>query len=92
MILDVSLDDEEVNNIKFIIEKDPIVNSYHFLRTRQSGNTKFVDVHIVFHPEILLVDSHRASDRIESKIKNLNKDVDWIFNIHLDPYDDSASG
>jgi divalent metal cation (Fe/Co/Zn/Cd) transporter len=52
---------------------------------------KFVDVHIVFHPDILLIDSHRASDRIASKIKELDHGVEWIFNIHLDPYDDSMS-
>ena len=92
LILDVSLDEDFVNSIKEIIETDPIVNNYHFLRTRQSGNTKFVDIHIVFHPEILLIDAHRASDHIEQKIRKLDTSSDWVFNIHLDPYDDSAVG
>lgn len=92
LILDVSLSDEYVKQIKEIIEKEPFVNSYHFLRTRESWHMKFVDVHIVFHPEILLVDAHRASDKIESKIRNLDPQSEWLFNIHLDPYDDSAWG
>jgi cation diffusion facilitator family transporter len=91
LVLDVSLDKELVDKIKHVIEKEPIVNSYHSLRTRQSWSTNFLDVDVVFHPEILLVDAHRASDRIESKVKMLDKDTHWVCNIHLDPYDDSEN-
>ncbi len=34
------------------------------------------------------MDAHRASDSIEHKIKKLDKNRNWIINIHMDPYDD----
>ena len=35
------------------------------------------------------MDAHKASDRIEDNITNIDKDLNWIINVHLDPYDDS---
>ena len=34
------------------------------------------------------MEAHKASDSIENKIKKLDRNRDWIINIHLDPYDD----
>ncbi len=89
ILLDGSIDEEIVDKIKSIIEDEKSVTSYHFLKTRHSANTNFVDVHLVFNPEILLYDAHLASDGIEEKIRELDRDNRWVFNIHLDPYDDS---
>lgn len=89
VLLDGALDEEVVLGIKNIIASEAGVTNFHFLRTRHSGNTNFVDVHLVFTPDVLLLDAHRASDRIEDKIEELDKKNDWVVNIHLDPYDDS---
>lgn len=89
LILDVSLNKEEVNKIIKIIEKQELINDYHFLKTRQSWKYKFVDVHIVFNPMIKLIDAHNISNIIEEKIEKIDKSKKWVFNIHLDPYDDS---
>ena len=89
-ILDVSLDKEDVEKIKKFIDDEELVNDYHFLKTRASWQFKFVDVHLVFNPTIKLIDAHNASDNIEDKIMELDKDKQWVINIHLDPYDDSA--
>jgi divalent metal cation (Fe/Co/Zn/Cd) transporter len=35
------------------------------------------------------MEAHRISDKIEDKIKKLDKNTNWVINIHLDPYDDS---
>ncbi len=88
MLLDVSLEDEIVEKIKEIITKQPEVTGYHFLKTRKSGGDNFVDVHIVFTPDISLLEAHRVSDRIEEEIKKIEPDARWHFTIHLDPYDD----
>ncbi|MRJ02152.1 MAG: cation transporter [Epsilonproteobacteria bacterium] len=92
MLLDVSLDEGLVERIKEIIEGQPEVTSYHFLKTRRSGDTNFVDVHLVFTPQIPLVEAHTVSDRIEEEIKKLDPESQWQFTIHLDPYDDSLQG
>ncbi len=90
LLLDVALSKEEVEQIKKIIESNNQVNDYHFLKTRSSWKFKFVDVHLVFHPLIKLVDAHRESDKIEDEISKIDTSKQWIFNMHLDPYDDSA--
>jgi cation diffusion facilitator family transporter len=89
VLLDGALDEEVVLKIKNIIASEKGVTGFHFLRTRHSGNTNFVDVHLVFTPDVLLLDAHRTSDRIEDAIKELDKENEWVMNIHLDPYDDS---
>jgi len=89
MLLDASLDKEIVKNIENIIKEEKAVNDFHFLKTRRSGNTNFVDVHLVFNTDISLLDAHRAADRVEDKIREINKKDEWIINTHLDPYDDS---
>jgi cation diffusion facilitator family transporter len=89
VLLDRSLDDDIVNHIMEIIDNEPKVNSYHFLKTRQAGNDTFVDVHLVFDTEISLLDAHQISDIIEDKIKKLDTNTNWVINAHLDPYDDS---
>ncbi len=89
MLLDAALDEKIVQNIKDIIKNEKIVNDYHFLKTRKSGNTNFVDVHLVFNTDISLLEAHRAADRVEDSIKELSKNDEWVINTHLDPYDDS---
>jgi len=89
VLLDGALEEEIVLGIKNIIGSEKGVTGFHFLRTRHSGNVNYVDVHLVFTPDILLLEAHRASDRIEDKIKRLDDKNAWVMNIHLDPYDDS---
>lgn len=89
ILLDASLDKKIVENIENIIKEEKTVNNFHFLKTRRSGNTNFVDVHLVFNTGISLLDAHRAADRVEDKIREINEKDEWIINTHLDPYDDS---
>ena len=89
LLLDAAIDEKEVNKIKQIVEKQKLVTSYHYLKTRQVGNIKYVEIHLVFNPEILLVDAHRVGDHVEAKIAEIDTWHDWKILVHLDPYDDS---
>lgn len=89
VLLDVSLNEDIVAKIKEVIQNEPGVNDYHWLRTRKAGNDYFVDVHLVFTPEMLLLEAHRIADNVEAKIKTIDSKANWLINIHLDPYDDS---
>lgn len=89
MLLDAALDEEIVENIREIIEAEEEVTSYHYLKTRKSANTNYVDVHLVFNPDISLIKAHTATDHIEDKIRAISENETWDMNIHLDPYDDS---
>ncbi len=96
MLLDKALEPETVEQIKEILDghinsADCIASSYHFLKTRKSGNINFVDVHIVFNDRVLLKDSHELSDHIEARIMSIDKNATWVINIHQDPYDDSGA-
>ena len=88
-LLDVALEKEMVEHIKAIIDQEEHVNGYHFLRTRKAGNHHFVEAHLVFQSGLLLDIAHGAADNIESKIARLDEKAQWIFNLHLDPVDDS---
>ena len=88
-LLDVALEDEMVENIKRIINEEADVTSYHWLRTRKAGSNHFVEAHLVFRSGILLDKAHDAADHIETQIARLDKKAHWIFNLHLDPVDDS---
>ena len=90
LILDISLDKKTVDKIIKIIESKKEVSSYHFLRTRESWNIKFVDVHLVFNKDIKLINAHSISDKVEEEIEQLDCKSKWVFNIHLDPIDDSV--
>ncbi len=90
VLLDVSLPKEEVEKIKEIIMNHPKINDFHFLKTRQAGKVKFVEVHIVLRPDISLLEAHRIADEIEEAIKKIDDSVMWHVLIHMDPYDDSS--
>ena len=89
MLMDVAMPDSVVDEIKAILEEDKNVTSYHQLLTRCSGNDAFVSVHLVFTISTSLYDAHRACDKIETKIKNIDTALTWNLVIHPDPYDDS---
>jgi len=88
-LLDISLDFKTVEKIKEIIKKEPLVLDFHCLRTRKSGHRNFVDVHLVLTPDMKLKLAHTIIENVEEKIRNLDKNVIWVINIHADPYDDS---
>ncbi|WP_346727043.1 cation diffusion facilitator family transporter [Hydrogenimonas urashimensis] len=90
MLLDVALEEEIVKKIVKAIKSEPGVTDYHWLKTRKAGNDYFVDVHLVFNPEMSLLEAHRIGDNVEEKIKAVDPKADWLINIHLDPYDDSV--
>ncbi len=89
ILLDAALEEKIVENIRDIIVAEKEISDFHYLKTRKSGNTNFVDVHLVFSPGISLLRAHHTGDRIEEKIKELIPNEEWIITAHLDPYDDS---
>jgi cation diffusion facilitator family transporter len=89
VLLDRSLETNEVKAIEDIFVADKGVEGFHFLKTRYAGKYKFVEVHLVVDRDISLMDAHIVSDRVESKIESLDESKNWHIMIHLDPVDDS---
>jgi len=89
MLLDAALPEKDINAIKEILEAEPIIQTYHYLQTRESASHVFISVHAVFNASISLYDAHLVSDKIEEKIKKYFKDKKSHILMHMDPYDDS---
>jgi len=88
MLLDHALESEIVAQIEKEIDEHPLVNSYHWLKTRTDGTNNFVEFHLVLEPDMTLLEAHRISDQIEQRIKELDDKKVWIITPHYDPYDD----
>ncbi len=89
MLLDRALESSLVDKIKSIAENSSDkINGFHELKTRHSGNTNFVEFHLVFDESITLLEAHHIGDEIEAKIRAL-ENCPWVINVHLDPVDDS---
>lgn len=83
-LLDKSLSSEEMKIIKETLEKhSPPVLDYHLLRTRRVGQTRQVDVHLIFPNNYSLMDAHDISSSIERDIRQKIKVVRTT--IHLEP-------
>jgi cation diffusion facilitator family transporter len=66
----------------------PEVVSVHNLRTRYSGGSMRVDMHLVLSPRITLQKAHAISNRVRDAFLASDLDIMEVL-IHLDPHDDS---
>lgn len=88
-LLDRSIDEELSLKIQNTLESSPI-SSYHGLKSRISGNTLFLEVHLVFDETISLLEAHNTSEEIEERLAQNDPTLKWVILSHLDPYDDSV--
>ena len=85
-LFDFSLPPEEVSAIRDIIRRySPPIISFHELRTRKAGPTRYVEVHIMADRALSLEDSHRLSRSVRDEIISLFGDAHVT--IHVDPCD-----
>ena len=88
MLLDRSLDREIVESIEKILSEHSEVSGHHWLKTRTDGTTNFIEFHMVFRPDMLLLEAHRIAEEVEAEIMALEPDKRWVITPHFDPYDD----
>ena len=85
-LLDVSLSDDEIEVIKNEMTKHSSVYcDYHNLRTRKSGSTKYVDLHLVVPQNMSVKNAHDVCDEIEASIENHLRNTQVL--IHLESCD-----
>lgn len=90
MLMDKSIDKDDVDFIIKTINSHKEIESYHYLKTRKSWKYSFIEFHVVFkNPKILLKDAHIIWDEIEDKI--ILEIPHSTVIVHLDYYDDSKS-
>ena len=62
------------------------MRSVHELRTRSAGLTKFIQLHIVVDPTMLLGNAHVIGDRVEVMLHEAFPQAEII--LHVDGWDD----
>ncbi|EPU5289323.1 CDF family cation-efflux transporter FieF, partial [Enterobacter roggenkampii] len=82
-LLDRALPDSERNEIFSIVTAWPGVSGAHDLRTRQSGPTRFIQIHIEMEDNLPLVQAHVIAEQVEQAILQRFPGSDVI--IHQDP-------
>jgi cation diffusion facilitator family transporter len=68
----------------------PTVRSFHRLRTRKAGATRFINVHLALNSNLTVSESHKIGDDIVADFKaHFPHDTDVI--VHIEPCDGSCS-
>ena len=82
-LLDRELSEEKRKLIIDITRTHPKVRGLHDLRTRLSGRTEFIQMHVELDDELPLIEAHKIADEVEEKIMQAIPSADVV--IHLDP-------
>jgi cation diffusion facilitator family transporter len=90
-LLDTAIPQEERDQLKKLLEKYRSQDiQYHSLLTRQSGQRKFVALHILVPGAWTVQKGHNALEKIESDIRNHFQGPVTVFT-HLEPVKDPLS-
>ena len=87
-LMDRELPDEILEQIQATAMSHKAVMGTHELRTRQSGHTRFVQMHLELDENLSLKEAHKIADEVEFEIKEFLHGAEVI--IHQDPSDDSG--
>lgn len=89
-LLDYKLSDEEITTIKNIISNySSVYCNLHDLKTRKSGSTKYIDLHLVVPENMTVKSAHEICDKIEFDLENALKSTEVM--IHLESCDNPCS-
>lgn len=88
-LMDEKLPQQQEMIIKDCMEEySYVVADFHTLRTRRSGNQRYIDVHLVMAKDISLEQAHQTCDQIEAKIQT---ELPYSsVTIHLEPCNDEC--
>ncbi len=84
ILMDHELPQADRLRIEAIVRAHPAARHLHGLRTRTSGLTRFIELHVAFDPDLSLAVAHRYGDEIEAGIKAAFRDAEVL--LHHDPF------
>lgn len=91
-LLDTALPKEELDNIRLVLEKYEQQNiQFHSLMTRQSGQRKFILVHILMPGTMDIQQGHNLAEKVENDIRMLFPNTQTTVFTHLEPIEDPVS-
>ncbi len=82
-LLDRQLPDDELAKIEQLASSVTGVHGLHDLRTRQSGQARFIQLHLELDDELPLRRAHDIADKVELLLRDAFPAADVI--IHMDP-------
>lgn len=82
-LVDSKLPDEDIKKITAILDSYPEVEGYHNLRTRKSGETREIDLHLLVSSSDSIGYAHSICDSIENKIKDIFPNS--CITVHVEP-------
>lgn len=83
LLMDRELPDEERARIRDIVLQHPQTRGIHDLRTRRSGTTTFIQLHLELDDMLSLIQAHAIADEVEAELKGAFPGAEII--IHEDP-------
>ncbi len=84
VLLDRELPDRSRERIEAIIAQHPDVLGFHDVRTRSSGSTEFIQLHLELDPQMTLLEAHAISEEVELEVRKAFPRAEVL--IHVDPY------
>ncbi|TLS76946.1 cation diffusion facilitator family transporter [Mariprofundus erugo] len=85
LLMDRELPNERRTRIKEIVHAHPQTRGIHDLRTRKSGMTEFIQLHLELDGDLTLMQAHAIADDVESRILAEFPGAEVI--IHEDPHE-----
>lgn len=83
VLMDRELSTEDRERIKAIVRAHPKVRDLHDLRTRSSGITTFIQLHMELDPAMPLSEAHEIAEAVEADIREAFPTAEII--VHQDP-------
>lgn len=88
-LLDAGAPREVCERIKTIAQKNEFVHQVHGIRTRYTGSSLQVDLHVVVDGSMTVYESHQVAEDIENRILNEGPDVVDVI-VHIEPLEFSV--
>ncbi|MDX8397317.1 MAG: cation diffusion facilitator family transporter [Mariprofundaceae bacterium] len=82
-LMDHELSGEERQQIRELVGQHPEAHGMHDLRTRKSGTTLFIQLHLELRDDLTLLEAHSISDAVEETLMQAYPNAEII--IHEDP-------
>jgi divalent metal cation (Fe/Co/Zn/Cd) transporter len=90
-IMDVRLPEAEERYIRdIILEHHPEVRGFHHLRTRRSGSTRYIELHLLVDPAKTIQEVHNLCDHLEGDI--MERLPSAVITMHTEPDDGRYRG
>lgn len=86
ILTEKSLNQDQVREIKNILQKSKKVCEFHHLRTRRIGSLHAIDVHVLVESDLSVTNSHQITVELEEDFKQLLGQA-TIISIHIEPCD-----